>query len=68
MAWRTDSTGKVHTCYPYRIEYRKRRYFLYKLIMLPIGQSKKVLGKYEDLEEAKAAASADKEQMSLWGE
>lgn len=69
MAWRTDSTGNVFTCYPYRIEKRNKKFKLYKYVLMPGDHwSMKLIGKYEYLEDAKASAAADKEQISLWGE
>lgn len=68
MSWRSDATGKVLTCYPYRIEKVRNRFKLYKYVQIPIDHwSMKLLGKYEEIDDAKAAAAADKEQQSLWG-
>lgn len=68
MSWRTDSTGKIFSSYPYRIETVRNRFKLYKYVQLPDRSwSMKLLGKYEELDDAKAAAASDKEQQSLWG-
>lgn len=68
MEWRSDKYQRMWLSSPYRIEKIRNKLYLYKNEKLPGGQwNMRIVGKYEDLEDAKAAAEADQKQSSLWG-
>lgn len=68
MEWRSDRTKRTWLSGPYRIEKNRYKFYLYKSEILPNGQwNMKIIGKVEDLEEAKEAAEEDSKQTTLWG-
>ena len=68
MEWRSDRTKRTWLSGPYRIEKNRNKLYLYKSEILPNGQwNMKIIGKVEDLEEAKEAAEEDAKQTTLWG-
>lgn len=68
MEWRSDKYQRMWLSSPYRIEKIRNKLYLYKSEKLPGGQwNMRIVGKYEDLEDAKAAAEADQKQSSFWG-
>lgn len=68
MDWRTDRNQRMWLSSPYRIEKVRYKHYLYKSEKLPDGQwNMRIVGKFEDLEDAKAAAEEDSKQNSLWG-
>lgn len=68
MEWRTDSTGKIFSSYPYRIEKVRYVYKLYKFVKSGTKTYiMKQLGKFKEFEDATKAAEQDKKQLSLWG-
>lgn len=68
MEWRSDKYQRMWISGPYRIEKVRYKLYLYKSEMLPDGQwNMRIVGKFEELEDAKAAAEEDSKQRTLWG-
>lgn len=68
MEWRSGKNNQLWLCNPYRIEKVRYKHYLYKGEKLPDRSwNMRIVGKYEDLEDAKLAAEEDAKQGSLWG-
>lgn len=68
MEFRSDRYKRTWLCGPYRIEKNRSKFYLYKSEILPNGQwNMRIVGKFEELEDAKEAAEEDSKQSTLWG-
>lgn len=68
MEWRSDKYQRMWISGPYRIEKVRYKLYLYKSEMLLDGKwNMRIVGKFEELEDAKVAAEEDSKQRTLWG-